>query len=114
MRRVVRRISFKHEKQGPGPTIHADIPVWSCSTCGGSYPTSDAEDAKRDAVYAHYERLRPTEIIKVRRSIRLSQLAFAKKLGVGRSAIARWETGDQMQSEAYDKAIRQLTLIAEQ
>lgn len=87
--------------------LEADFPIWSCSICEESYTAEGAEEAERAAICRHLGRLTPEEILQKRKDAGLSQAAFAAVLGVGRVTLARWETGQQMQSAVYDRLIRQ-------
>ncbi len=102
------QMSFEYGKPGASVTLAAQIPVWVCDACGASYTAEGAEEAERAAICAHLGRLTPPDIVKLRKSAGLTQEAFSAELGVGRVTLARWETGQQMQSEVYDRLIREL------
>lgn len=87
--------------------LEADFPVWECAFCGESYTGEGAEEAERRAVCQHLGRLSPDEILEMRKAAGMSQVAFAARLGVGRVTLARWETGQQLQSAVFDRLIRQ-------
>ena len=102
------RLAFEYGERGAGVMLHADMPVWACDACGERYTAEGAEDAERAAICAHLGRLTPAEIVDLRKSMALTQDAFARELGIGRVTLARWETGQQMQSAVYDRLIRNL------
>lgn len=103
-----KRHSFQYKQRGKHITLQADIPMSSCGSCGQNYPAMGAQEAEREAIYAFHGRLTPVEIIRLRRAYGLTQQEFAKVIGVGRGAMARWETGEQMQSAQSDKILRNL------
>lgn len=49
-----------------------------------------------------------TDIVRIRRSTRMSQPVFARLLGIGKSAIAQWECGEKRPSGT---ALRLLELL---
>jgi putative zinc finger/helix-turn-helix YgiT family protein len=107
-RLVTERVEFEYGERGAGVMLHADLPMWVCDACGEHYTAQGAEEAERAAVCAHLGRLTPREIVRIRALAQLTQEAFAHKLGVGRVTLARWETGQQLQSAVYDKLVRDL------
>lgn len=49
-----------------------------------------------------------TDVVRIRRSTRMSQPVFAKLLGVGKSAVVQWENGERKPSGT---ALRVLELL---
>lgn len=107
-RLVTERIEFEYGERGAGVMLHADIPMWVCDACGEQYSAEGAEAAEREAICRHLGRLTPREIVEIRMRAKLTQDGFARRLGVGRVTLARWETGQQLQSAVYDKLVRDL------
>lgn len=105
--RLVReRVPFLYGDEGNAVTLYADMPVWSCDACGERYTAEGAEEAERDAICTHLGRLTPAEILSARQRAGLTQSELAEALGVGRVSVARWETGQQLQSGIYDSIVR--------
>ena len=94
---------------GAGPeavTLHARVPVWSCSTCELEYVDADGERAQHAAVCRHLGRLTPTDIKGIRVAASLTQKQFADELKCGIASLKRWETGALIQGRSADAAIR--------
>jgi putative zinc finger/helix-turn-helix YgiT family protein len=110
------KMSFPYGDRGNVVTLTADVPVWACDNCGERHTAEGAEEAERAAICAYLGRLTPHAIVTLRKSAALNQERFAKILGVGRVTLARWETGQQLQSAVYDQLIRERarTIIAPQ
>jgi putative zinc finger/helix-turn-helix YgiT family protein len=106
-RLTTERMSFVYGEHGAAVTLQAEAPVWACAACGERYTADGAEAAERAAICAHLGRLAPSEIVQLRKVAGLTQEAFARAVGVGRVTLARWETGQQMQSAVYDRLIRE-------
>jgi len=107
-RLVTERVAFEYGDRSAALTLHADMPMWVCDACGERYTAEGAEAAEREAICRHLGRLTPTEIVNIRMKAKLTQDGFARRLGVGRVTLARWETGQQLQSAVYDKLVRDL------
>jgi len=103
---IVERVPFLYGDGEKAETLYADMPLWSCQACGERYSAEGAEEAERMAICAHLGRYTPAEIRKIRREAGLTQEEFARELKVGRVSVARWESGQQLQSAVYDGLIR--------
>lgn len=100
-------MSFKYGVGASSVELTADVPVWECETCGEAYTAEGAEAAQHDRICEHLGRLKPSQIVAMRNKLGLTQSEFADHLGISRPSVARWETGAQVQSGFYDKALRE-------
>jgi transcriptional regulator with XRE-family HTH domain len=55
-------------------------------------------------------RLSPEEIISLRSQLKLSRRALAELSGFGEASLARWESGELIQSESNDNLLRLLSI----
>jgi len=103
---------LRHEQKATefdvrGETLHFQVPVTVCPSCG----TTEVEDGLDPAemAFTEYrkrkELLTPQQIREMRERYRLSQRSFAALLGMSESTINRYEGGG-LQNEAHDQAIR--------
>lgn len=79
------------------------VPVLTCTSCGEQFTDSRAEVARHEAVCRHLARMTPKELRDIRESYGLSQDQWADITGLGTASIKRWETGTNIQNEAYDR-----------
>jgi putative zinc finger/helix-turn-helix YgiT family protein len=86
--------------------VRAVVPVWTCSACGLEYLDEEGEVTQHAATCRDFGRLTPAEIKAIRRSAKLNQSEFAKKLSVGVASVKRWELGVVIQTAAADESIR--------
>lgn len=81
-----------------------------CDECGETAFAADAIDRWSEAVDAAYRKkldlLLPSEIRQVRKTLHLTQKEFEVVLGVGKTAVSRWETGKLVQGKTEDILIR--------
>ena len=91
-------------------TIHAT--VCSCAVCGEEILSIEHDDQNLRMAYARYRELhgllQPCEIKAIRERYGVSQVTFARILGVGDKTIARYENGS-----LQDEAINNLIMLAE-
>ena len=103
---------LRHEQKATefdvrGETLHFQVPVRVCPSCG----TTEVEEGLDPAemAFAEYRKrkglLTPQQIREIRQRYRLSQKSFAALLGMSESTINRYEGGG-LQDEAHDQAIR--------
>lgn len=80
-----------------------------CPCCGEEMVSDEATDYNLSLAYTEYRKkehlLFPDEIKKIRQQYALTQVGFARILGLGDKTIARYETG-AIQDVAYDNLIR--------
>ena len=86
------------------------LEVSRCDTCGGE--TILPEQARRnerrfvDAKRRHDGLLTSDEIVRWRRSLKITQADAARILGGGTNALSKYERGEVMQSRAMDNLFR--------
>lgn len=88
--------------------LEASVPVWECSSCKTKFTDGDAEEIRHAAVCRYLGRLEPKEVRAIRDQYKLSQQDWASQTGLGLASIKRWETGNLIQGEAYDRYLRLL------
>lgn len=95
--------------KGTNITILAE--VVTCKTCGEEIMDFEYDDINLGKAYAAYRRLNnlltPQQIKAIRERYEISQVAFARILGVGDKTIARYENGS-----LQDEAINNLIMLA--
>lgn len=77
-----------------------------CDKCKTHFNTEDSERSRHDAICQHLDLLTPREILQIRVSMQLSRARFAELTGVGNASLARWESGQLIQSRSHDNLIR--------
>ena len=88
--------------------VRATYPVYLCTACHERFMGEAAEVARHVATCVALNRLTPADILALRERLGLSRKAFAKLSGVGEASLARWETGELIQSESNDNLLRLL------
>ncbi|MPM22855.1 hypothetical protein SDC9_69314 [bioreactor metagenome] len=95
-----------HNVKGVEITINADVCV--CKECGEEVGDEDTDTAILREIYTEYRKLKgllnPTDIKRIREQYGVSQVVFAKILGLGEKTIARYENGS-IQDEAQNNLI---------
>lgn len=90
-----------------GETLHIEVPLIVCPSCG----TTEVEEGVDPAeiAFAEYRKrkrlLTPKRVKEIRKGYSLSQKSFAALLGMSEATINRYEGGG-LQDEAHDQAIR--------
>jgi HTH-type transcriptional regulator/antitoxin MqsA len=86
---------------------HFDNADWeTCEQCDEEYLSGELVSRIEAQRYVVDGLLTPAEIKAVRERVGLSQVAMAKRLGVGEKTYARWETGLCVQNRSMDNLIR--------
>jgi len=92
-----------------------NIPVYECSDCDISYPSIFRLGRLNDLIALTLVEkpglLRGNEIKFLRKNLRMPSKLFAKKLGVGKTTLPKWENDLQNHSEGNDRLIRAIYLI---
>lgn len=92
--------------KGEDVTIMAT--VCTCATCGEELLSFDYDDENLRKAYSKYRSahglLQPSEIKAIREQYGISQVTFARIIGVGDKTIARYENGS-LQDEAINNLI---------
>ena len=90
------------------------IPSLVCGRCGGErYESVDLERVRRDLLLqlmGSPNRVAPHEARYLRSVLRLTQVALAKRIGIVRVTVGRWETGELPISPQNDFILRGLVL----
>jgi DNA-binding transcriptional regulator YiaG len=55
--------------------------------------------------------MKPAELMKIRKRLQINQSRLASELGVQRSTVSRWESGETAIPKVSELAIRYLVLI---
>ncbi len=100
--------SFKYGVGDETVELTARVPVWTCEACGDQYTDFVAEEIRHAEICRHLGRLTPKEIVHLRNRYEFTQSAFADLTGIGIASIKRWEAGNQIQNESFDKFMRLL------
>jgi putative zinc finger/helix-turn-helix YgiT family protein len=83
-----------------------DVKGWKCDSCGEL--TFEAKTFERfeqiDRAYSHL--LLPSEIKKIRKSLKLTQEEVAAELKIPRLTLLRWEKGQAIQTPQNDANLR--------
>jgi DNA-binding transcriptional regulator YiaG len=83
--------------------LRAVVPVMTCESCGEQFTDWRAEEIRHEARCNHLGRMAPNELRALRESYELSQEQWAEVTGLGLASIKRWETGNKIQNDAYDR-----------
>jgi putative zinc finger/helix-turn-helix YgiT family protein len=83
--------------------LRAVVPVLTCNSCGEQFADARAEILRHEAVCRHLGRMTPRELRDLRDGYGLSQEQWADLTGLGAASVKRWETGANIQNEAYDR-----------
>lgn len=101
--RIEEDIDFRNRK------LHLVYDSLTCPGCGFKAGTRQQAKEFQLALSNAYRReeglLTSEKIIAIRKGLRLTQVEFAEKIGVGIASIKRWETG-AIQTKSMDNAIR--------
>lgn len=91
-----------------GEPFTIDATVCTCAHCGEEIMTEEYDDDNLRKAYAKYRSLhgllQPEEIKTIRKQYGVSQVAFARIIGVDDNAIARYENGS-LQTKADNDRI---------
>jgi len=82
------------------------LEIPKCHSCGELIFDDHVDDQINAALRAHLNTLTPARIRAARKSLHLTQLELAEKLGVAEATISRWETGALIPSRAMDNLMR--------
>jgi putative zinc finger/helix-turn-helix YgiT family protein len=99
-------MKITHQVKGVDITINAEVMV--CGECGEEVSDEETNNEILRRIYSEYRSikglLQPHEIKRVRDRYGVSQVVFAKILGLGDKTIARYENGS-IQDEAQNNLI---------
>lgn len=100
---------FEFRAGGRRYAVKAVVPVQVCGSCGAQTVGPLGEYAQHEAICHAMGRLAPDEIRLLRKSLALSRKQFSKLSGIGAASLARWESGELIQSESNDNLLRLLS-----
>jgi DNA-binding transcriptional regulator YiaG len=103
--RAWRRQAFQYGDGESAVELIANVPVYTCKSCGYEFAGQEAEDARHEAVCRHLGVLTPREIVAIRDNTRLSRTQFAERTRIGLASLKRWEAGILVQNAANDELI---------
>jgi putative zinc finger/helix-turn-helix YgiT family protein len=109
---VVKEVQQQEFQYGNGESavnLTAEMPVYTCNSCGYQFAGPEADDARHEAVCRHFGVFTPAEIVAIRESAGLSRMQFAEISGIGIASLKRWETGTLIQNAANDRLIFLMT-----
>lgn len=89
-------------------TLSARVPILTCPECEERFYGEDAETIRHAEICRHLGRLSPAELKEIREGYHLSQEEWADRIKVGLASIKRWEAGNLIQTEGYDRYLRLL------
>ncbi|MCY4051589.1 MAG: type II toxin-antitoxin system MqsA family antitoxin [Gammaproteobacteria bacterium] len=98
---------------GSGKTmveLSVRVPVRRCDACDFEYLDEESEHIKHNAVCQHLGVLTPTEIRGIRGQFDMTRAQFSQLTGIGEASLNRWENGLSIQSYAYDRYLRLVTV----
>src|SRR5437868_4472421 len=95
---------------GMRSVVIKNVPAFVCSKCGDTLITGEVLDEVHKnllflVVTSEYV-LSGEEVRFIRKALRLSQAEFADRLGVHRTTVTRWETGEVLVEPPVSIAIR--------
>jgi putative zinc finger/helix-turn-helix YgiT family protein len=97
---------FTYGKGEEAVELSVMVPVYSCEQCGFRFTTDTAEDLRHEAICNHLGVLTPNQIRGIRSSTGLTREKFASLTGLGTASLARWESGELIQTAGYDRYLR--------
>jgi putative zinc finger/helix-turn-helix YgiT family protein len=89
--------------------LTAAIPICGCRACKASFQSALTQEKKNEAICKHLGLMTPDEIRTMRQKLNLSQAGLAQLSGMGVASIARWESGQLVQSRSNDNLLRLLS-----
>ena len=106
--------TYKYKESGLDNVFLKNIPVYQCS-CGISFASifrvSRLNELIAQKLLEKPALLDGKEIRFLRKNMYVPSKDFAKRLGVEKTTISKWENGLQKHREAYDRSIRFLYMI---
>ncbi len=105
-----KKTSFTFGAEEDPQTVHVELPIHTCVKCGFQTLNENAERLKHIALCQHLGVLTPEEIRDIRDLRGLSRSEFSDLTGIGKASLGRWERGTSVQSLAYDRYLRLLSL----
>lgn len=88
--------------------LSVTVPVEVCQECGAHHNTDRGDQIRHDAICQHLGLLPPAEVKRIRIRATMSRERFAEVSGIGSASLARWESGQLIQSKSQDNLLRLL------
>jgi putative zinc finger/helix-turn-helix YgiT family protein len=96
--------------EGRGSVIlKVEVPIRQCRSCGIEFTDTAADEIRDAAIRRHLGLLLPEQIRQIRKNCRASRKEFSSVTRIGEASLARWETGQLIQSGALDHFLFLLT-----
>ncbi len=105
---VVKALQKQVFQYGDGDSaveLTAEMPIYTCRTCGFQFGGPEADDVRHEAVCRYLGVLTPAEMIAIRDSTGLSRTEFCEVTRIGIASLKRWETGNLIQNAANDQLL---------
>ena len=90
--------------------FEVDLPIHTCSDCGFETLSDYGVRLKHEALCRRLGVLTPAEIRNIRELRGLNRPEFAELTGIGEASLGRWERAEGVQSLAYDRYLRLLSV----
>ena len=90
--------------------IPVELPVHSCVDCGFETLSEYATKLRHEKLCEHLGVLSPRQIKNIRELHGLSRSEFSDLTGIGEASLGRWERSEGVQSLAYDRYLRLLSI----
>ena len=107
--------NHRYRESGLDNVYLENVPVYECSDCEMSYPSIFRLGRLNDLIALTLVEkpglLSGNEIKFLRKNLRMPSKLFAKKLGVGKTTLPKWENDLQNHSEGNDRLIRAIYLL---
>lgn len=100
-----KRQTFQYGADDASVELAAEMPVYTCLSCGYQFAGPEAEDARHEAVCRHLGVLTPREIMAIREHGGLTRSQFTELTRIGIASLKRWEAGALVQNAANDELV---------
>ncbi len=114
-----RRCDHRYVECGLRNVVLKDVQIRHCGNCGneelGIRRIEELHRVVAHVIAMKHERLRPAEIRFLRKSLGLSGVDFARKMGVAPETVSRWERKDKplAMSRSAERLLRVLVFFEE-
>ena len=105
LKRELQRQAFQYGTGDTAVKLTAEMPVYTCLSCGYQFAGPEAEDARHEAVCRYLGVLTPQEIVAIREHGALTRSQFADLTRIGIASLKPWETGLLFQNAANDELV---------
>jgi HTH-type transcriptional regulator/antitoxin MqsA len=102
-------VSESREFRVRGRSVTVDVEFSRCANCGeemwSGEQVTEAQLAVAETIRRARNLLHPSEIVRIRKSLGLTQDEFEQLLGAGKKTVVRWERGIVPPSSAMNELI---------